>query len=420
MPRAPLALLFALTLAAPALAGPDDADEGPSAESVDAAIQRACTILLANQELYVPDPPVGGMADEKLPGWQEGEKSRLAKIREASRGKAAEWPYEGVYRVGPDGRIPPGYRVGGSAIVCEALLEAPGFDDARREAIERSTRFMLAMIANDEGMEPKSQSEYDVRGWGQAYALKFFLRALEKDAFTSKKLEGQVKKAIPHLIHCLEVGQVSGGGWNYAGRRFSPFMTGSTLLALFHAREAGYEVPEAMVESALTALEAGRGESTAYAYSGPLRDENEPMQGSAARSAIAELALYRAGRSSEENLRKAVDGFFTEENWKALLVRKGQQGTHKPPYGVAPYYFYFGHTYAALAAEHLPEKERAEYRTKMRNLLWRTIEDHGGWNDRIFPRTESYSTAMAVLSLIAESLPAVKEWKASEETRADL
>ena len=50
----------------------------------------------------------------------------------------------------------------------------------------------------------------------------------------------------------------------------------------------------------------------------------------------------------------------------------------------------------------------------MRGLLWRTLEDRGGWNDRIFPRTESYSTAMAILSLIAEDLPKVKSWPAEE------
>ena len=134
------------------------------------------------------------------------------------------------------------------------------------------------------------------------------------------------------------------------------------------------------------------------------------MEGSSARSAIAELALFQAGRSDTDRLRKAVDGFFNERNWNELLKRKSQQGTHVRPYGVAPYYFFFGHTYAALAVEALPEKERAPYRAKMRELLWRTIEGEGAWNDRIFPRTESYSTAMAILSLVAADLPTVPGW----------
>lgn len=386
----------------------------PSQKKVDKAVQKACELLVANQENYVPDSPVGRLPDDELAKWQDQEKARLAEIRKKAGDEGVEWPYEGVYRIRPDGRIPPGYRVGGSAIVCEALLEAPGLDDSRRTAILRSVRFMLDMIHQDPGMSAKAQTNYDVRGWGQAYALKFFLRALETDLIKDEAMQKEVRDTIPHLLDCLKQGQVSGGGWNYAGRGISPFMTGSTLIALFHAKDAGYDVDEEMVTKALDALEKGRNESMAYAYAGALRNPAEPMQGSSARSSIAELALYRGGRSSVENLAKAVDAFFQEENWKELLKRKSQQGTHVRPYGVAPYYFFFGHTYAALAAEHLPKKAAKTYRKKMRNLLWRTIEKHGGWNDRIFPRTESYSTAMAVLSLIADDLPKVKSWSKQE------
>jgi len=359
----------------------------------------------------VADRPVGRLRDDRLAGWQKEEAQRLAKMRKKAGSTASEWPYEGVYRI-RDGIIPPGYRVGGSAIVCQALLEAPGLDDERRTAIQRSVEFMLDSIHNDEGMQPKKQTNYDVRGWGWAYGLEFFLRARETGFFADdEQLTARIEQTIEHLIECLKEGQVPSGGWNYAGpRAFSPFMTGSTLIALFHANAAGYDVDPDMVEDALDALETGRGDSMAYAYSGKLRNPDEPMQGACARSAIAELVLVRAGRSSIANLTKAVDAFFVEENWKELLKRKSKQGTHLKPYGVAPYYFIFGHTYAALSAEYLPADMQDRYRTKMRELLWRTIEDHAGWNDRIFPRSESYSTAMAILALIARDLPQVHEW----------
>ncbi|MCA8973548.1 MAG: terpene cyclase/mutase family protein [Planctomycetes bacterium] len=390
-------------------------DRVPTQEEIAAAITKACALLVANQENYAPDRPVGTIR-KGLEEWQQKEASRLAGLRADAASKASEWPYEGVYRVAPDGRIPAGYRVGGSAIVCSALLYAPGLDDARRQAVLRSVTFMLDMIDDDEGMAPKAQTDYDVRGWGQAYALAFFLQALDASFLSAEDpLRERVTKSIPHLIACLEKGQVRGGGWNYAGRSVSPFMTGSTLLALFHARARGYEVDAEMIDDALGALERGRGKSMAYAYSGSLREgREEPMQGASARSAIAELVLYRAGRSDLDNLARAVDAFFREENWKELRVRKSQQGTHVPPYSVAPYYFFYGHTYAALAVEHLPEADRAAYREKMRELLWRTIEANGGWNDRVFPRTESYSTAMAVLALLAPELPPVPEYQSTK------
>ena len=126
------------------------------------------------------------------------------------------------------------------------------------------------------------------------------------------------------------------------------------------------------------------------------------MPGSSARSAVAELALFLGGHGDEDGLRTAVRGFF--EGWEDLLARKSKQGTHEGPYGIAPYYFLFGHTYAALAIEHLPEPERPALRQRLRALLWRTREEDGSWNDRVFPRSASYSTAMAVLAIRAPTL----------------
>lgn len=395
----------------PGTAAASVAPQSPTDAQVDQAIQRACNVLVNNQENYMPDRPVGRLRDNRLAGWQKKEQQRLEGLRKKAGKDAKEWPYEGVYRIS-GGIIPPGYRVGGTAIVCQALLEAPGVDDERRAAMHRGIEFMLETIHDDPDMKSKKQTNYDVRGWGWAYALKFFLRAQEKGFFDDdKELMARVKETNEHLIDCLEVGQVPGGGWNYAGpRAFSPFMTGSTLIALYQARQAGYEVDQAMVEDALDALETGRGDSTAYAYSGRLRNENEPMEGACARSAVAELVLTRAGRSSVDNLTKAVEGFFVEENWKELLKRKGQQGTHVAPYGVAPYYFMYGHTYAALGAEYLPDEQKEQCRAKMRELLWRTIDNDSSWNDRIFPRSQSYSTAMAILALLAKDLPEVPAW----------
>ena len=88
-----------------------------------------------------------------------------------------------------------------------------------------------------------------------------------------------------------------------------------------------------MNETALDALAKGRTEAVSYAYSGAARGSVK-MPGSSARSAAAELALYKAGRSNMDELRKAVDGFFV--GWDDLLKRKSKQGTHKGPYGIAP------------------------------------------------------------------------------------
>ena len=421
-----LSLLTLLPLSLPAQeSAPQDAP-APEAEptkvpsqeipTIEEAVRIGVALLLHNQERYKRDRPVGSMPDEELPGWQAKEKERLEKIREeSSKGRrgANEWPYEGVYRVG-GGVIPSGYRVGGTSIVCLALLHAPGYaeDEERQAAVERSVEFALNKLEKDRTLAGKEQSSYDVRGWGQTYAMELFLTVIEKEA-VSKKLIKECRKAIPDLVQRLEQGVVPGGGWNYAGRACSPFMTGPTLLTLFRAVELGFEVPEELMTDALDALEVARNaESGSFAYAGRRRSV---MPASAARSAVAELALLQAGRSDAGRMRIAVDGFF--DNWEHLLVRKSQQGTHIPPYNIAPYYFFFGHTYAAFAIESLPKEQQGAYRERLRDLLWQTRESHGGWNDRIFPRTESYSTAMTLLALMAPDLPSPAQWRPMEEVK---
>ena len=180
-----------------------------------------------------------------------------------------------------------------------------------------------------------------------------------------------------------------------------------SLLALFEARDQGFYVEDDLISRALDALETGRAADTgAFGYSGT---RQEPMHASAARAAVAELALERAGRSSPEALTRAVAGFF--DGWIELEKRKSQQGTHEGPFGIAPYYFFFGHLYAGIAIEHLPEAARESFRGELLTVLQRTQEGTGGWNDRIFPRTESVTTAMVVLALLAPTLEERPHWK---------
>ena len=47
---------------------------------------------------------------------------------------------------------------------------------------------------------------------------------------------------------------------------------------------------------------------------------------------------------------------------------------------------------------------RTSLRRRLRALLWRTREEDGGWNDRVFPRSKAYATAMAVLAIRAPDL----------------
>ena len=319
---------------------------------------------------------------------------------------AAEWPYEGVYRVG--GKIPYGYRVGGTSIACMALLAAPGFADdaARKDAVSRAIDF-VAKSRDEPLLSPEYGGNYDVRGWAHCYGLRFLVAAKNADAVAEAQ-KPAVDAAIAFYLDALkktEIPQV--GGWQYARGPgienpcpTSPFMTAPCLMALVEAKAAGLEVSDELLARTVKALELTRGESGYVAYNAqrPTRDDPKQIPGAIGRMCAVEVALARAGKADEKRLRFAVEKFL--EFWPELEKRRKKTGTHVAPYGVAPYYFFYAFTHAAMAIEHLPEAERPGLRAKFRETLFTARDADGTWNDRVFPRSASFGTAMSVLALL--------------------
>lgn len=339
-----------------------------------------------------------------------------------------QWPYEGVYRE-DRGRLPLGYRVGGTAIACMGLVAAPGYsrDERRRQAVERGLASVLKAL-DEPRMQIAFVGTYDVRGWGHVYALQLLLH-LQDHGLVAAPLQDEVAQRIGWLVTALTESAIPhSGGWNYSRRhgyrsprnRASTFMTAPALQALFHARARGHEVDERVVDEALDALERARSKNGGFAYGAPAESAaglDEPAlsmmdrtPGAAARAAACETTLMLAGRGDPERLHAAVELFFA--HWDDLAVRKSQLGTHVEPYGIAPYYFLFGHVYAAQAIELLPDPDvRDRSRARLRAVLAKSRESDGAWNDRQFDRSAGYGTAMALLALHMPRLPKPVPWQ---------
>ena len=387
---------------------------------------RTATALAA---LALAAPAFAGLAQAEVPADLRAvvvdASRRLVELQEnmdAPDAPAVEWPYEGVYRTA--GQIPPGYRVGGTAIGAWALLETPGFalESEAGRALLRGLEFVLTQVESNERLGQGFRGSYDVRGWGQAYALQFLLRLRAKELTPEAERE-RVDRTIRRLIQLLQDSAIpETGGWNYArnggaGKAVgaSPFMTGPTLLALFEAAAQGEPVDAKVVELALDALESGRSDDSIMSYNS-YRKGGDTQAGSTGRRPITELALIAAGRADASGLAPALDAFL--EHWGELEKRRRQTGTHKPPHGIAPYYFYYAHFYAALAIEGLPVAQRPAYRTRFLERLFEVREKSGGWNDRVFDRSENYGTAMSLLALMAPTLPAPAGWKPVGEVQS--
>ncbi|MGE3165666.1 MAG: hypothetical protein AB7O52_12220 [Planctomycetota bacterium] len=390
--RAPFLRSLALWVAASAVmplgAQPDPSrpapNPAPTPAELVAAVERSTDIILGLQESLTES------TEHEEPG--------------------REWPYEGVYRVG--GKIPVGYRVGGTAICAWALTEAPTRREAVDRALERANEFIFQGLAQ-ELMRPTFSGTYDVRGWGHIYALTYLLRARQLGRMPPHQ-EPRATAAIRFCIEALEQTELTGsGGWNYSRPRgpespASTFMTAPAVQALIHAARLGERVNPGVVDRAVRTLEMARLDTGAFQYSSnPTRQTGrgfESIPGAIGRMPGCEVCLFQLGKGSVERVRGAVDAFF--EHWQALEDRRQKTGTHEPPYYVAPYYFFFAHYYAAQAIEVLPEDERADRRARLYALLFKVREDDGGWNDRVFPRSMSFGTAMALLAMRQPSIGA--------------
>jgi hypothetical protein len=326
--------------------------------------------------------------------------AELVKIQE----EGGAWPYEGVYRVG--GEIPVGYRVGGTSLVAGTLLHAAAESKEARAAVARGLDFVLRTLSHPL-LEPSTEDRYDVRVWGHASALEFLCQVRAQKAAGERAKE--VDEWIPKLVSTLATEEIEGGGWNYATHRaHAPFVTAPVVQALLWARGQGFRVPDEVLGRARRALEASRADTGAFLYSGVFAEgqtrlTRDQLAGSSARSAVCETTLRLLGGGSPEAVQGAIDAFH--KHWDELEKRRKKTGTHVPPYSIAPYYFYYGHRYAGQAIEMLPERARAKERERLLAAILRTRDEDGTWNDRVFPRSRNYGTAMVVLALLADRAP---------------
>ncbi len=339
-------------------------------------------------------------------------------------GLGGQWPYEGVYRV--RGQIPMGYRVGGTGIACLAMAMSPEYVESKpqQEAVARGVAFIIESVKHPL-MNPDYNGGYDVRGWGYTYGSLLLLQLESRELLPENQAEAARDAAAFYVEAIQQTTIPKVGGWNYARSRGkdavsppSPFMTSSTLQTLFLAQSLGYEVDPEVIERALGTLEAARAPSGEFIYAGDASKRRPGgVPGAVGRMMMAETTLYLAGRSTPAQVRGALDAFIVHWDW--LEKRRQQTGTHIPPYGVAPYYFYYAHLAAAQAIQCLPKNERPEYRKRLIELLKRTREEDGTWNDRVFERTANFGTAMAILALRTPAIGLVPRWQPPAEPDAE-
>ena len=354
--------------------------EAPSLEEIDASIQRGVDFLMTHQE------PKGA--------WGSPRNTKALNITA---------PVPGAHQA---------FQTGSTSLALSALLEieALGWDDERiTPAIDRAEEWMLSALPT---LRRGSQDTI-YNNWGHAYAIQALARMLERkpdDAERCEIIRDMIAMQVDKLVRyeCID------GGWayydfDYHTRQPGPstisFVTATVLVALREAEDAGVEVPERIVNRGMESILRQRKPDYTYLYGEylqtmPMRGINRPS-GSLGRSQACNIAMRHWGDQTvtDEMLTAWLDRLFARNGW--LSMGRKRPVPHESWDQVAGYFYYYGHYYAALCIEALPEDQQGPYQDFMARTLMDLQETNGCWWDYpLYDYHEAYGTGFALQSLV--------------------
>jgi hypothetical protein len=203
------------------------------------------------------------------------------------------------------------------------------------------------------------------------------------------------------------------GGWGYYDFRYQTkrpssdsisFVNAAVLVALHEAREAGYEPPQKMIDEAIAATQRQQLPDFSYMYGeylkwSPRMGINRPG-GSLGRSQACNLALRLWGDESITDyvVKEWLDRLIVRNGW--LDIGRKRPIPHEAWFQVAGYFYYFGHYYAVLCIEQLPEAEQVDYKAQLAKLMLERQEADGSWWDYpLYDYHQPYGTSFVLMTL---------------------
>jgi hypothetical protein len=299
------------------------------------------------------------------------------------------------------------FRLAVTALSLSALLEVQKDNPDYQETITQGKEYLVENLTSLRRATP--MAIYNV--WSHAYGIQSLVRLYGHS--TKKSEKEKLRSIISQQITMLQKYESVDGGWGYydfnaqtkqpSGSSIS-FVNATALVALKEAESIGMEIPGKMVQKALNAIRRQRLPDHSYLYGEylkykPRRGINRPA-GSLGRSHACNLALQVWGDQSvtAEIHKLCLDRLVKRNGW--LDVARKRPVPHESWFAVAGYFFYYGHLYASLCIEQLPENERDFYKQNLAQILIPLQEKDGSWWDFPFYNYhQQYGTAMALISL---------------------
>jgi hypothetical protein len=295
-----------------------------------------------------------------------------------------------------------------TSLCVSALIETGEDEPGVAEAIDRGEAWMFEHLPSVRRANPVEI--YNT--WAHAYAIQALLDLLEYRKGDKTKCD-RIREMIEQQIDLLERYEVVDGGWAYydfnahtrkpSGSSIS-FVTATVLISLLEARQAGFTVSDRIVERGIESIRRQRLPDYAYAYGEYLKMRprysiNRPA-GSSGRSQACNLAMRLWGDATvtDEVVQTWLERLFARNLW--LDMGRKRPIPHESWFKIAGYFFYYGHYYAALNIEQLPEDSRPPLQDQLAHVLLRLQEKDGSWWDfPLYNYHQQYGTAMALMSL---------------------
>ncbi len=328
------------------------------------------------------------------------------------------------------------FRMAVTSLAIAALLESTARESERlqprataiQSALDRGQAWLLEHGDHLRRAEPDAYGQrrdshfhrrtftlYNV--WGHAYAIHAIVR-LHARAQGDQELQEKLKLLLEYQVDRLRRCAFLNGGWGYydmVARTQIPtgspisFTTATVLIALKEAETLGAEFPENLTQKALDSIVRQRYPDFAYAYGEYLRYHpragiNRPA-GSLGRSQVCNLALRMYGDTqvTDEVLRTWLNRLVARNGWLSMSRKRHipGQSPHFADFGVAGYFFYYGHFYAARCIEQLPESERPGFQDHLAKLIVPLQEKDGSWWDfLLYDYHQTAGTSMAISTLV--------------------
>lgn len=397
----------------------------PAARADEAAAAGEAAAAKADYPLAVEGPrpgPATPPSDAELESSIERGVDFLLSSQRASGAWGGPQKTKGLNIYAPGMASHLAFRTGTTSLAVVALLQARELmDEPRQEridsAVDRGQAWLLehsdelVRAEPDQYVAQMGLALYSI--WGHAYAI-HAAAALHERAAGDEAQQAELKKLLEYHVGRLKSCEFIDGGWSYydegaktltpSGSPFS-FSTATVLIALKDAARLGVEFPESLARKAVASILRQRYPDFSYAYGEYLKlrpryDINRPA-GSLGRSQVCNLALrlYGDEQVTDEVLKNWLNRLIARNGW--LSISRKRPIPHDSDFGVAGYFYYFGHYYAALCIEQLPQGERSFFFDHLARILMPLQEKDGSWWDYpLYDYHQSWGTAMAVSALV--------------------